>query len=312
MGSSLFGHAVDSELPLGRLTDAPTPRGTLRLVRADRPLLDDTGELVAWLETEQPGLWVALARSPAGLLGFWSDTGAFLVEPGSRRVQAQPSNGAGEVWQHRMLSSAIPLLLSELGDLVLHAAGLALPSGAVLLCGPSGRGKSTLALRLASERRRVLGEDGVAVSFERGRPVAWPGPRGIRLAGADGAPKRLHPVPAGLRAGASAPVIAVVSLGPRTPGRLEVERLDPVTGARALVSSVLCAPGAGLARALSLAARLAESVPVYRARMPEGLSRVAPAGRELLQRVERYAARGSESADNASGATKVVRPGSGT
>jgi hypothetical protein len=285
MGSSLFGYAVASELPLERLTDAPAPRGRLSVVSASRPLLDDEGELLAWMEADQPARWLALARSPAGLVGACSETGAFLVEPEHRRVHAEPLDGTGEAWQHRMVATAIPLLLAGLGDLVLHAAAVSVSGKAVVFCGASGRGKSTLALRLADAGFPVMGEDGVSISFDGGRPVAWPGPDGVRLADGAGAPKRTRPLPAKQRARDAAPVVAAVALAPRTPGDLVVERLDPVTGARAIVSSTMYAPGAGFAHAFSLTARLVEAVPVFRARLPADLARADVAARALIARV---------------------------
>jgi hypothetical protein len=286
MGSSLFGYAVASELPLERLTDAPGPRGDLRLVRASRPLLADEGELLSWAEVPESHQWLALARTPAGVLGACSQTGAFLVEWDARRVQAEPSNGTDDAWQHRMLATALPLLVSGLGDLVLHASGVMVEGGAVLFCGPSGRGKSTLALHLARAGRPVLGEDGIAVALDSRPPRAWPGPHGVRLADAPGEAKRTHNVESRLRMTAPAPVLAVVALRPREAGDVVVERLDPIAGARTIISSVMCAPGSGFARAFVLAARLSETVPVFRARLPDDLGRADAAARELVARIE--------------------------
>jgi hypothetical protein len=44
-------------------------------------------------------------------------------------------------------------------------------------------------------------------------------------------------------------------------------------------------PGEGTRRAFAATARVAERVPVYRARFPEDLDAVVPAGEELLARV---------------------------
>src|SRR3954447_22355181 len=118
MAPSIFGYEVSSELPLGRLADAPARRGRLSVVRAERPLLDIEGELVSWQETEPGELWLAFARSPGGLLGAGSQSGAFLVEPERARLQVEPRNGADDVWQYRVISTALPLLACALGDLV--------------------------------------------------------------------------------------------------------------------------------------------------------------------------------------------------
>ena len=163
MGSSLFGYAVTSELPLERLTDAPAPRGRLSVVSASRPLLDDEGELVAWMEADQPARWLALARSPAGLLGACSETGAFLVEPEYRRVHAEPRDGTGEAWQ------GLEVVAAE-ADAVLAGLGVERPAGDPnLILAPDA---ATLARDLAANRKRlaVLRADAVGPSV---RALDW-------------------------------------------------------------------------------------------------------------------------------------------
>ncbi len=288
MAASIFGYEVASEMPLERLLDADAPRGRLELVRARRPLADVEGELIARAEVRGGPQWLSLTRTRDGLLGECSETGAFLVETDPvGRIHAEPRDGTGFAWQHRMTATALPLAVVCLGDLVLHASAVLLPEGAVLFCGPSGRGKSTLALLLSRAGYRVLAEDGVVVDLTATGPVAWPGPHGIRTVGAAGEMKRVEPVPPGLRATSPAPVLAVVSLAPRGPDGPQVERLDPVTAARALIGSAIVIPGAAFARAFGQCARLAEAVPVYRASMPDDLALTAALAPEVLARVSR-------------------------
>jgi energy-coupling factor transporter ATP-binding protein EcfA2 len=163
-------------------------------------------------------------------------------------------------------------------------------SGAVVFCGPSGRGKSTLALHLANTGEPVLAEDGVAIELGPDRPMAWPGPRGIRVADGPGEPKRVRPVPRRLQVSAPSPVIAAVALAARTSGELTVDRLDPVTGARAILASTISTPGPDFADAFTQCARLAERVPVFRARLPDDLDRAQAAAPQLLAQVARAAA----------------------
>ena len=59
---------------------------------------------------------------------------------------------------------------------VLHASCVAIQGRAVLLMGPSGSGKSDLALRLIDRGATLVGDDGVAVKAHRGRLLAGPGP----------------------------------------------------------------------------------------------------------------------------------------
>src|SRR5256885_12253922 len=123
MAGALFGYAIETDLPLARLRSAVAGRGTLRLAPGDAGLLDLPGELVGWYETAEPPWRIALARTRQGVLADCSSTGTFLVEPAERRVQAVAPD-TGPRWQHVMVATAIPLLLAELGDLVLHASAV--------------------------------------------------------------------------------------------------------------------------------------------------------------------------------------------
>ncbi len=58
----------------------------------------------------------------------------------------------------------------------LQASAVAINGRAVLLLGPSGQGKSTLALALIDRGARLIGDDGVSLSVANGVLVAHPPP----------------------------------------------------------------------------------------------------------------------------------------
>jgi hypothetical protein len=82
-----------------------------------------------------------------------------------------------------------------------------------------------------------------------------------------------------------APLAAAVVLDERGTGPVEVERLDPVMGVQALMANATFVPPGGTRRAFAAVARLAPHVPVYRARLPDDLEEIVPAGEEVLARV---------------------------
>lgn len=301
MRGSAFGYEVESELALERLRPEVGSRGRLRVTRAREALLDRDGELTA-LDEPAPGAPVAsfaLARTDEGLLAWCSVTGSFLIREGGGEIAAEPLRGTTPNWEHRLLAMVVPLALGARGDLVLHASAVVVDGAAVLFCGPTGRGKSTLALALGARGYPVLAEDGVAITFEADRPLAWPGPLGVRLKGDAGArlgwergetiTRSEQRGPEVVRAAAEAdrevPVGAVVLLGERG-ASLEVGSLEPARALTGLVPA-LFHPGRaeGLRPAYALAARLATTAAGHRARLPDDLETAPAAAEALVERV---------------------------
>ena len=177
---SVFGFEVVSEYPLGRLNGAPGTRGTIHVRRPDAPLPEPRGEPQSTLETEEGELLYASYAVNGGCLIAMPPTGAFLVEPEAWAVTVEDEGEDPDLFEHRLTSSAICTLLAMRGDLALHASAVRVGDTAVIFCGPSRQGKSTLARALGEAGHEVLAEDGVDVSLE-GRPTAYPGPRGVRI-----------------------------------------------------------------------------------------------------------------------------------
>src|SRR5205823_12668941 len=86
-------------------------------------------------------------------------------------------------WDDRLGSTAIPLLAAERGGLALHASANLVRGGCLLICGVTGRGKSTLAAALAVLGHPLLAEDGAVVDFSGGSPTVWPGMRDALITG---------------------------------------------------------------------------------------------------------------------------------
>ena len=280
--ASIYGYEVESTLPLRRLRKQPGPRGKIGIAEGPPTLLDRVGDLLAYREDE--GETFAVASAGAIHLVACSATGAYELDARRRRVRVAATATQG-MWEHRLLSVVLPMMLSADGELMLHAAAVRLGPGALLLCGPARRGKSTLALTLARLGYPVLSEDGSAVERVDGSWVVWPGAAGVRIRGTRGREPEVvssrGPEPDG-----AAPVIAVALLTPRQ-ARLGIERLAPAR-ALAAISGHLIHPGgrAAAAVAFGAAADLLGQIPAFELTMPDGLAGLPAAAAELAGRAE--------------------------
>ena len=279
---SIFGYDVVSDLPLRRLSDAAGPRGRLRVARADRSLLDTTGELTAWHE-RPGGAGFALARSGPALLAWCGATGEYEIDASEATVRCN-GGASGDAWEHRIGTMAVPLLLAERGELALHAAGVGARGRAVLFAGPSGRGKSTLALAASEGGYPVLSEDGVTIDPEDEGLRIWPGLRGVRAARLGGR-KGFIELSAEQEAREPLALGAICLLAERGE-RLEITALSPTAAVPMLVPSLVhSGEPAALARAFALLARVLARAPAYRVSLPDDLRLVGPSVRSLLEQL---------------------------
>ena len=82
---------------------------------------------------------------------------------------------------HLLVDQVWPRILAHRGDLVLHAAGVLGPGGAILFVGESGRGKSTLAASLHQRGHPLLGDDAIVMSARDGAARCRAVYRSLRL-----------------------------------------------------------------------------------------------------------------------------------
>lgn len=267
-------------------------------------------------EASAAGIRLTIKRLNGDILLSYTPTGTYLLKAATRRIVFDGTPGDIE-WEHRLVSLAIPLLLAEQGDLSLHASAVAGPSGgAVLFCGPTGRGKSTAAAILAGRGYELLSEDGAVVNGVDTQPHVWPGPLGVlndlcpdgleewSVHSTSTDPARLEPVadpppvpwrnrvlrlpPAPIPGSEPHPVKAVVALARRAvpdPSSERVRPYAPTDGLAALLPAALHADPSRRRAVLPRLARLVERVPVYRVSLPDGLTPAAAALESFLARV---------------------------
>lgn len=281
---------------MARLRRGAGPRGRIVLAQADRPLPDEDGELLQVVEDEPDGaISFALARTGRGLLAWCGETGAHRLQAAWPRILSDPVT-APAFWADRVVSTLLPLLLVERGELVLHAAAVRTEAGAVVVCGPSGRGKSTLATVLDAHGLPLLAEDIVVVTLAPDGLLVWPGPLDARVDDRTATHlgtgpetvrgKRLHG--AGSEHGTGpVPLAAVVVLEPRAPAAMALRPLAPAEAVAWVFRSVLRLEPATWPAAFSRTAELVRRVPCFRARLDDNLTAVDDAALGLVARVTR-------------------------
>jgi hypothetical protein len=213
----------------------------------------------------------------------------FVVHPDEGTVSCVPDPGATPAQLALLVrGSLLAFYLALTGACVLHASAVEVaPDGAaVAFVGRSGTGKSTLAGWLCRTGGRFVADD--LVRLDALAPPGWVGCSGelrLRSAAACMASGRLdwcpHPTADG-RTGAlppstvrrTGPLAAVVLPRPvHDAGDIEVHRLDPVEAALTLAAFPRLGPWTSpsvMDSHLDGVSRLADSVPVYAARLPWG------------------------------------------
>jgi hypothetical protein len=282
---SLYGFEIESEIPLRRLNAATGRRGLLRVERSETPLTPPRREPTGSRTTDEGYRWFASYELSGGdCLLQMPPTGSFLLEPGVGRVVVESHGGDPELLEHRVASAAICTMLAQRDDLVLHAAAVEVEGRAIVFCGPTLRGKSTLARTLGAAGCRLLGEDGIVIGLEAERQIAYPGARGVRLRsrGADGRRRTDLLADPGPGEPSPSPVAAVVVLGERGKA-FEVEPLQPALALALLTPNLVHTGGRGaIATAFGRLARLVSSAAAFHISLPDDLGALPAAAHRFL------------------------------
>ena len=124
----------------------------------------------------------SFARMPTGYLVRFHGFADFAVDENARTIVGRAlKSAAAPTIRHLLLDQVMPLAISRGHRLVLHAAAVSTPAGAVAFVGPTGAGKSTMAAALAVGGLPLMTDDCLVVERTGNEAIARPFYPGARL-----------------------------------------------------------------------------------------------------------------------------------
>ncbi len=220
------------------------------------------------------------------------DYGTFVVQPGSWEAVGFLNEGVAPGLLRDMFFRLIaPWILQRQDWECLHASAVLTASGVVVFCGPSGRGKSTIARGCGDLGASLYADDAVPFLIRDGTPMAARMPQRLRLRGPAASwfstlPARAanehygHEVAYDFEPSLR-PISAIYWLEPMADVAERpvpvIERIPPLESFQLLLSQAYCLTLADAACNRKLIGNylcLVRSMPVFRLMFPSGLDRI--------------------------------------
>ena len=127
-------------------------------------------------------IWLSFAKIEVGYLLRFPAYADFIVSNDGSAIQCfLRKNCPQETMRHLLLNQVIPIVLSQLGKLVLHTSACATLHGVMAFMGTTGMGKSTLAASFGLQGYAVITDDCLLVDQEGDRVLSIPSYQGLRL-----------------------------------------------------------------------------------------------------------------------------------
>ena len=127
-------------------------------------------------------VWLSFAKMESGYLLRFPEYADFVVSADGSSIEGYLRKRCPqETMRHLLLNQVIPIVLSQLGKLVLHASACATPQGVMAFMGTTGMGKSTLAASFGLKGFTVITDDCLLVEQQQGSVVGIPSYGGLRL-----------------------------------------------------------------------------------------------------------------------------------
>lgn len=279
----IFDSIVASDWSLPELPRADTGPAAIDIARGGDAFDDRHLVWVHEWRVPDEDPWLAAARVPAG--GFLVRVPGLadvLIDDAGRSVRVvRQAETPDDALRHLLLDLILPLVMTHRGELVLHASGALVGSGAFLFIARSGAGKSTIAAALAARGARVVADDAIAVRRDGDGLVAIGAYAGLRLCEdgtSPGAKRRIGPGDSSISfAGMPVRVAGIYLLEPSASGSIGVDILPARDAVMALVANsyVLdCGDRDRLERQLDRAIGCSRAVPVRRLVFPHDPDRL--------------------------------------
>jgi hypothetical protein len=153
----------------------------------DVEFVEDDGETLArgasYVPRAQAAQWAQYAVLPDGsAYRRWSGMFEFLVTPDARRIYAQTLRPIeDEALLAYLMVDALSFSMVRLGWEPLHATAVTTEHGVAAFLGNSGDGKSTLAALLMRGGCKLVTDDMLILTRDRGTWLAQPGPPRLKL-----------------------------------------------------------------------------------------------------------------------------------
>jgi hypothetical protein len=166
---SIFGFELPN-LAISTAIDSNAPELNVRMARSCPPL-----EKIVWIHDWSSDPKKATTTMSLGRLGdravlSFPDAADFILSPCATSIEIAPTPEASDVTvEHLLLDQVLPRVLAWKGRLVLHGGAVMVGSEAIMFLGDTGRGKSTLTAKLASQGLQLLSDDGVVVEHSATR-----------------------------------------------------------------------------------------------------------------------------------------------
>lgn len=222
-------------------------------VPAAEAQLDWPGDaaLISDERTEDGGVLFQIARSERGYRFSGPRYGTAIVSPEAAQIWGSPGDGGIGDWQRFLIAQVLPFAAVLHGLEVFHAGAVAVGGRAVALLGPSGAGKTSIAMELCRLGASFLADDVLAVERDGDRLLGHPGAPVAGVAGAEAERlRRRRSFDSGAVLVADsreemvrvapqrepAPLASIFVLD-RRPGAPSEPRFEPVTGSQALLSA---------------------------------------------------------------------------